>query len=294
MRTARQALALALAKTSFSPRDMCMRSVLSDYGLIPTNVTLGHDYENAMEGWALSTQKRYDTNWPAGAPLYFRGPNGHVCLGLPNGMVRSTTPGSTGMITTTLQDIINRSGDPYLGYALDFAGQPIDFTETSGGGSTPFEEDDMQKDERDALFLIKQYMEEQDQWMGIIKSLGVVYKNVGDIRQFLTETEQWTGIIPLLGRVDANVTQLLAKVITAGGESVDASEVARELAPLLLPQIVSALDENVASDADVAKLRGDLLTAAASNQDFLAALVMRVPAETLESLGLALIKPVAS
>lgn len=136
MRGAGAALAHAIAKTSFT-RDLCMRSVLDDYDLIPTNVTLGHDYDNAMEGWELSNQHT-DTNWKTGAPLYFRGPNGHVCLGMPNGMVRSTKPGSTEMITCTLAEIVRLSGDPYLGWSDTFAGVPIDFSSTAGGNVSPF------------------------------------------------------------------------------------------------------------------------------------------------------------
>jgi len=112
-----------------------MRSVLDDYDLIPTNVTLGADYENAMEGWARSATKYYArSGWPQGVPLYFRGPNGHVAIGLANGLIRSTQPGGTGMLTTTLGELERLTGDPYLGYALDFNGHLIDLTGTSGGG----------------------------------------------------------------------------------------------------------------------------------------------------------------
>lgn len=82
---------------------------------------------NANEGWYRTTMKRYTSNPPAGAPVFWSGGTyGHVALSLGNGYVRSTDWPSKGYVGNVLITRLSSAwGKRYRGWGADYAGHPI-------------------------------------------------------------------------------------------------------------------------------------------------------------------------
>jgi len=120
-----EAIAWASAQGSFYPVDNCMRFVIMAFGLFPSDVMTGHDYDSAMEGWSLAQSKQYSRSVPRGMVAYFYGPSGHTCISLGDGTFISSGIGVPQTWIGTLEQIERATKDPYLGYADNFNGIPI-------------------------------------------------------------------------------------------------------------------------------------------------------------------------
>lgn len=82
---------------------------------------------DANAAWTKATQKRYTTNPPAGAPVYFAGgQHGHIAMSLGGGKIRSTDWPSKGYVgNTTISYLASRWGLRYRGWSADYAGRTI-------------------------------------------------------------------------------------------------------------------------------------------------------------------------
>lgn len=123
---------------------MCMRDVLADYDLVPTDVSLGANYDSANDGWALTRSKNINDRAPKeGQSLYFPNPvpgsSGHIALatGVGQGVYSTPVYGPNLPIkqpfydkfVTTIDDLARLCGNAYAGSANDFNGVAIDFTQ---------------------------------------------------------------------------------------------------------------------------------------------------------------------
>jgi hypothetical protein len=156
MRSAAAALAWSMANATIPqsfvgtdgiPREVddleCARSVMAAYDIIPIA-----DMGTANRMWERTVGKNSSRSPRRGAPVYFynarAGSSGHVALATGSGEQVWTTPvwlsgsGYKGLHLTTISALAILCGNAYSGWGIDFAGMPINFTSTAGGGSTPF------------------------------------------------------------------------------------------------------------------------------------------------------------
>lgn len=145
MRTGNDAAAWAEARETFTPVNNCLRAVLVAYDVLGQIEALARADATATEAWDLAEgQHPDDWNPPRGAlvcfPNWGAGKSGHIAIGQGGNRVRSTGIDSIDYFTGTIAEVAERCGNPYAGWAGDFAGTPINFTSTAGGGGRPINE----------------------------------------------------------------------------------------------------------------------------------------------------------
>lgn len=127
MRDAASALAWAISVPTW-PHGYCENFVWNAYGA-PLVIPPG-GYPDANAGWDRTADKHVrDYNPPAGAPCYFSGPEGHVCLATGNGDGVYTTDrdgaGTNGF--WTISGIEAAWGRTFYGWGGDIFGYPIQY-----------------------------------------------------------------------------------------------------------------------------------------------------------------------
>lgn len=120
----------------------CMRDVLANFDLIPTDESVGADYTTANVGWALSQSRNINDRSPReGQPLYFPNPrvgsSGHVVLATGVGEDCYSTPiwgpglprtkPYYGKFIASIDEIARLCGNAYAGSANDFNGTKISY-----------------------------------------------------------------------------------------------------------------------------------------------------------------------
>lgn len=115
----------------------------------------------------------------------------------------------------------------------------------AGGGSTPWEEPDMDANDkaiaaqtRADVAVIRQLLTETEQWKGIGAIVSETLQNVGVIRQLLTETEQWKGIGFLVSETYKTVTSLAAAVAEIADRTDD-----HEIDPAVIAELRAAVTD---------------------------------------------------
>ncbi|MEO7018354.1 MAG: hypothetical protein ABI067_17740 [Leifsonia sp.] len=144
IRSARDALAATYTTAEPSPNTpdgpQCLRWVWICYGSVQSNLPPLASVAFAKQGWIYSKmQHPGDRNPPAGAPLYFSGSDGHICIATGNGEGARSTEWPWGHVGDTSISAIERAwGRTYYGWTGDMLGHPIQFdTSTAGGNATP-------------------------------------------------------------------------------------------------------------------------------------------------------------
>jgi len=141
MRSGSAAAAWAESQSTFSPVNNCLRAVLVAYDVLGQIEPLARADATATEAWDLAhSQHPGDHNPPRGAlvcfPNWGKGKSGHIAIGLGGDRVRSTGINTTAYFTGTIAQVAARCGNPYAGWAGDFAGTSINFTSTASGGTS--------------------------------------------------------------------------------------------------------------------------------------------------------------
>jgi hypothetical protein len=142
MFSALQALARAEAVPTYG-HALCMQFVSEMYD---NPYTYGA-YPSANDNWNKSIRRHPgDRNPPAGAPVNFTGPDGHICFATGKGEELWSTDWAGYGINgyTTISQIEASWGRTYYGWTGDVCGFPIDFSGLASLSITPFgQEQDM-------------------------------------------------------------------------------------------------------------------------------------------------------
>ena len=144
MFSASQALARAEATPTYG-HALCMQFVSEMYD----NPYTAGAYPSANDNWSKSTRQHPgDRNPPAGAPVNFTGPDGHICFATGQGeQLYSTDWNGYGINGYTTISQIERSwGRTYYGWTGDVCGFAIDFASFAGGSVSPFDNNPQEND----------------------------------------------------------------------------------------------------------------------------------------------------
>jgi hypothetical protein len=144
IRSARDALAATYTTPEPSPNTpdgpQCLRWVWLCFGSVQSNLPPLMSVAFAKQGWIYSKmQHPGDRNPPAGAPLYFSGSDGHICIATGQGEGARSTEWPWGHVGDTSISAIEKAwGRTYYGWTGDMLGHPITFdASTAGGNATP-------------------------------------------------------------------------------------------------------------------------------------------------------------